>query len=106
MSRVLGGLSEVRYEPRALLAGRPGLSGIDHEMFIGLSSHKRPAGSFDSNGRVPSGVGMKILTGSKSSPAMSYDFTVVQPPTTPVGPRQGNAHLQRSAGSHFPRCCV
>jgi hypothetical protein len=73
------------------LAGRPQFCGnllldvgID-EMFIDLSSDKRPAGSFDSNGRVPSGVGMNILAGSKSNPAMSYDFTVVQPPTTPVG---------------------
>jgi hypothetical protein len=73
------------------LVGRPQFCGnllldvgID-EMFIDLSSDKRPAGSFDSNGRVPSGVGMNILAGSKSNPAMSYDFTVVQPPTTPVG---------------------
>jgi hypothetical protein len=58
--------------------------GID-EMFIDLSSDKRPAGSFDSTGRVPSRVGMNIQAGTKSSPAMSYDFTVVQPPTTPTG---------------------
>jgi hypothetical protein len=59
--------------------------GID-QMFIDLSFDKRPAGSFDSNNRVPSGVGIRILAGDKSSPAMSYDFTAVQLPTAPAGP--------------------
>jgi len=59
--------------------------GID-ESFIDLSFDKRPAGSFDPNNRVPSGLGMNILAGPQASPAMSYDFTTVQPPTAPSGP--------------------
>ncbi len=56
------------------------------EMFIDLSFDQRPAGSFDSNNRVPAGVGMNILAGSQTQPAMSYSFSAVQPPTQPSGP--------------------
>ena len=56
------------------------------EMFIDLSFDQRPSGSFDSNNRVPAGLDMNILAGLTNNPAMSYDFTAVQPPTPPTGP--------------------
>jgi hypothetical protein len=74
------------------LEGRPQFCGnllLDvgiAEMFIDLSFDQRPAGSYDSNNEVPSGVGMNILAGSTNNPAMSYNFTAVQPPTQPTGP--------------------
>ena len=52
------------------------------EMFIDLSFDQRPSGSYDSNNRVPAGLGMNIQAGSTSNPAMSYNFTAVQPPDT------------------------
>ena len=55
-------------------------------MFIDLSFDQRPSGSFDSNNRVPAGLDMNILAGLTNNPAMSYDFTAVQPPTPPTGP--------------------
>ena len=78
--------------------GFPGLSGkppfcgnllLDvgiSEMFIDLPSDQRPAGSYDSNNRVPQGVEMQILAGPTNQPAMSYSFSAVQPPTQPTGP--------------------
>jgi hypothetical protein len=56
------------------------------EMFMDLPFDQRPAGSYDSNNKVPDGLEMNILAGSPTQPAMSYDFSVVQPPTQPVGP--------------------
>ncbi len=56
------------------------------EMFIDLPSGERPAGSYDNNGKVPSGLGMRIQAGNQNQPVMSYDFTAVQPPAQPSGP--------------------
>lgn len=56
------------------------------EMFLDLSFDQRPTGSYDSNNKVPDGVGMNIQAGSTSNPAMSYNFTAVQPPAQPTGP--------------------
>jgi hypothetical protein len=56
------------------------------EMFIDLPSDDRPAGSYDSNNRVPDGLGMMIQAGPTNAPAMSYPFTAVQPPEDPTGP--------------------
>lgn len=74
------------------LAGSPQFCGnllLDvgiSEMFIDLSFGQRPAGSFDPNNYVPSGLGMNIEAGSKTQPAMSYNYTTVQPPVQPSGP--------------------
>jgi hypothetical protein len=56
------------------------------EMFLDLSFDQRPTGSYDSNNKVPDGVGMNIQAGLAGQPAMSYNFTAVQPPTPPTGP--------------------
>ena len=55
------------------------------EMFIDLPFGQRPAGSYDTNNRVPEGVGMQIQAGATNEPAMSYSFTAVQPPQEPTG---------------------
>jgi hypothetical protein len=74
------------------LAGSPQFCGnllLDvgiSEMFIDLTFSQRPAGSFSPTNYVPSGLGMNILAGSKTQPAMSYNFTAVQPPVQPSGP--------------------
>jgi hypothetical protein len=56
------------------------------EMFIDLPFADRPAGSYGSNNEVPDGVGMQIQAGPTNQPAMSYNFTAVQPPEQPTGP--------------------
>jgi hypothetical protein len=74
------------------LAGSPQFCGnllLDvgiSEMFIDLTFSQRPAGSYSPNNYVPSGLGMNILAGSKTQPAMSYTYTAVQPPVQPSGP--------------------
>ncbi|MGO9060238.1 MAG: hypothetical protein ACLQU2_23085 [Candidatus Binataceae bacterium] len=55
------------------------------EMFLDLPFSQRPSGTFDSNDKVPAGLIMNVLMGNPSSPAMSYSYTTVQPPTTPAG---------------------
>ncbi len=55
------------------------------EMFIDLSFDQRPSGSYDSNNKVPAGLGMNIQAGLTNNPAMTYNFTAVQPPTPPAG---------------------
>jgi hypothetical protein len=56
------------------------------EMFIDLPFAKRPAKTFDSNDKVPADLLMNILMGNRDAPAMSYQYTTVQPPTSPSGP--------------------
>ncbi len=56
------------------------------EMFIDLPSDQWPSGSYDTNDKVPDGMGMKIQAGPTNAPAMSYPFTAVQPPDQPTGP--------------------
>lgn len=55
------------------------------EMFIDLPFAKRPKGTYESNDKVPAGLEMKVLMGDPSNPAMSYQYTTVQPPTSPSG---------------------
>jgi hypothetical protein len=57
-----------------------------NEMFNDLSFAQRPPHTFDSNGYVPPNLTMNVLMGSSGSPAASYTYTTVQPPTSPTGP--------------------
>lgn len=62
--------------------------GID-SMFIDLPRAQWPAGTYDSNNKVPAGTNMSILMGATGAPAMTYSFSAVQsdPPAdspTPV----------------------
>jgi hypothetical protein len=62
--------------------------GIDY-MFLDLPGAQWPAGTFDSNKLVPAGVGMEILMGSVSSPALQYSFNAVNgspPPANSATP--------------------
>jgi hypothetical protein len=56
------------------------------EMFNDLPFAQRPAGTFDSNNKVPANLTMNVLMGSSASPAASYTYTTVLPPTPPSGP--------------------
>ncbi len=56
------------------------------EMFMDAPSDQWPAGSHDSNKKVPDGVQMTIQAGTKNQWAMSYTYNAVQPPNLPVGP--------------------
>ncbi len=56
------------------------------EMFMDAPSSQWPAGSFDSNNKVPDGVQMTIQAGTNNQWAMSYTYSAVQPPDLPVGP--------------------
>lgn len=59
--------------------------GID-QMFIDLPFARRPPKTFDSKKKVPANLSMNVLMGSAASPAASYTYTTVQPPTSPSGP--------------------
>ena len=56
------------------------------EMFIDAARDQWPAGSYDSNNKVPDGVEMSIQAGSSNQWPMSYTFSAVQPPEQPNGP--------------------
>jgi len=56
-----------------------------NEMFIDLPFAQRPSGSFDPNDKVPADLTMNVLMGSADSPAASYTYTTVQPPSSPSG---------------------
>jgi hypothetical protein len=60
------------------------------EMFLDASRDQWPAGSYDSNNKVPDGIEMSIQAGNNNQWgnqwAMSYTFSAVQPPEQPTGP--------------------
>jgi len=56
------------------------------EMFMDAAYQNWPTGSYDPNHKVPDGVEMKIQAGPANNPAMSYEFSAVQPPEQPTGP--------------------
>lgn len=57
--------------------------GID-SMFIDLPKSLWPAGTYNTNNKVPEGTDMVILMGVLNSPAMQYDFTAVEGTPPPV----------------------
>ncbi len=76
--------------------------GIDY-MFIDLPKAQWPAGTYDSNNRVPAGINMSILMGVVSAPSMQYSYTTVQsnPPAGTATPAYVQWEDTTASGSVF-----